>query len=127
MAVLLALFSAIALLVAGVGTYGVIAWSVRKRTREIGVRLALGAARRELLWTLMRQALLMVGIGLAVGAVLALAGGRLLSRLLFEVNAADPVSLLATTSVLAVTGIGAASLAAARALSVNPVEALRHE
>jgi putative ABC transport system permease protein len=126
-AVLLALFSAIALLLAGVGIYGVIAWSIGRRTREIGIRIALGAARRSLLVTLMRQAFVMVAIGLAVGAALALASGRFLSQLLFEVSATDPASLLATTIALGVTGIGAAGLAVARALAVSPFEALRHE
>jgi predicted permease len=126
-AVLLGLFSAIALMLAAVGTYGVIAWSIRRRTREIGIRIALGAARHNLLWTLMRQAFLMVAIGLASGAALALASGRLLSGLLFEVSATDATSLLATTLALAVTGIGAAGLAVARAVSVSPFDALRHE
>jgi ABC-type lipoprotein release transport system permease subunit len=122
---LLSLFGGLALVLAGVGIYGVIAFLVAERRREIGVRLALGAQSgrvlRETLWRGMRPVLAGLGIGL-VAAVLA---GRVARSLFYEVDAVDPLSLGAATGVLLLAGIAGSLLPARRAASVEPGVVLR--
>jgi predicted permease len=119
---ILALF---ALLLAAVGIYGVVAYAVSRRTREIGVRMALGAARSQVLGLVVRQALLPVAIGAGVGIAAAVATGRLMSSLLFGVSGGDPVTLIASAAVLGTAALLASWLPARRAVALDPVQALR--
>jgi len=124
---LLACFAGIALLLTMVGLYGVMAYSVSRRTREIGVRIALGASRSTVLSMVMRQALALLACGLVLGLTASLAGERLLRSLLYGVSALDPVVLALAGLLVAVTGLLAAYLPARRAAGVDPMMALRHE
>jgi putative ABC transport system permease protein len=124
---LLLLFAGLALALAMIGIHGVIAYTVTQRTREIGIRMALGASARRTLRMLLGQTMRLVGLGLAGGVVVALAAGRVLSGVLYGVSASDPLTfLLAVVAVSAAAG-AAGLLAAARALRIDPVVALRAE
>jgi putative ABC transport system permease protein len=123
----MALFGVTGLTLAAIGIYGVMAYSVTQRTREIGVRAALGATRRDLLWMVLGQSLRLAAIGTALGLTLALASGQLLTALLFTVRPADGVVLASATGVLMLVAIAAALLPARRAASVDPIVALRAE
>lgn len=118
-------FALIALLVSVAGIYGVLSYVVRARTREIGIRAALGATGPQLVSTVMGHAMALIGIGLAIGTLGALVAGRLLSSLLFGVRAWDPVSLLGAALVLGTVGMLAAWIPARRAVRIDPREALR--
>ena len=126
-AVLAAGFGGLGTLLAAIGLYGVIAFSVTRRTREIGVRMAIGADRRRVLGLIMRQGLVLAAVGAVAGMALAAAASQVLSRVLYGVGAFDPVAWATALGVLA----GAAALAnlvpALRAMRVNPVTALRAE
>lgn len=124
---LLGLFSGLALLLAAVGIYGVISFSVSQRTHEIGLRMALGARLAQVQWMVVRSALRMVLAGLAVGAVISLLSLRLISSLLFGVHNGDPEVLTAVALVLLTVGVLAALFPARRAAKVEPIEALRYE
>jgi predicted permease len=120
-------FGALALLLAAVGIYGVVAYAVARRTREIGVRAALGAGRVDLVRLLMMEAGRAVFVGLAIGLGLALGMGRVLSSVLYDVGVIDPISFIATPLVLATAAGLAAYIPARRATRVSPVVALRSE
>jgi predicted permease len=122
---LLGIFSSVTVLLALIGVYGLLAYSVAQRTRELGIRMALGATRREIRRTVLDQAVRLAAGGVALGIVLALAGTRLLSTLLFGVTPTDPATFVLVTLVVLGTAAGAAWLPARRATAVNPVEALR--
>ncbi len=126
-AVLLAALAVIALVVAAVGTFSVLAWSVERRTREIGVRMALGAQRGDVLRLVLRQAAVMTGFGIAGGVLVALASSRGLAGLLYEISPHDPLTLVAAITLLALVGFGGGLLASRRALAVQPAVALRDE
>ena len=126
-AALVSLFGLIALSLAAVGLFGVVNYSVTRRTNEIGIRMALGARPREILRMVMQEALFLVIVGLAIGIPSALAAARLTGSLLFGVTPADPYSLLAGTAVLLAAALIAAWLPARRASGVDPLIALRHE
>jgi putative ABC transport system permease protein len=126
-ALLLGLFAAIALLLAAVGIYGVISYAVRQRTQEIGVRMALGATRRDVVTLVMRQSLTPVGIGIVFGTTGALLATRLVATLLFHVTATDPTTFVTVVGCLAVTGIVAAGIPAWRAMNADPLTSLRSE
>jgi predicted permease len=126
-AVLLGIFALVALLLAAIGIYGVLSYSVAQRTREIGVRMALGAGRGDILRLVMGQAGVFAAVGLVAGLAGAFAGARLMGGLLFETGALDAASLAITVAVLASVALVAVSLPAGRAASVNPTEALRSE
>jgi putative ABC transport system permease protein len=124
---LLAAFALTALLLAALGIYGVLAFVVGRRTREVGVRMALGARAADVLVLVMRQGMAPVAAGLAVGLACALALGRAASALLFGVPPHDPVTLGAAATVLATTALLACALPARRAARIDPAQALRDE
>ncbi len=124
---LLALFSAIALLLAAVGIFGVISYSVARRTHELGIRMALGAQPGAILTMVLRETLALVLIGIAVGLPCALAAARLVTHLLFNVKSYDPITLILVPLVLLAVGAFAGYLPARRAMRVDPMVALRYE
>jgi predicted permease len=126
-ATLVGLFGLLALALAAVGIYGLMAYSVSERIREIGIRMALGAQKRDILMLVLGQSLLLSGIGLAVGVVFTLVFARLISSLLFDISPTDSVSFV--TAALTLTGVMllASYIPAQRATKVEPMTALRHE
>jgi predicted permease len=125
--VLVGSFGIFAVLLAAVGIYGVISYSVTQRTREIGIRVALGAQRADVFGMTVRQGLRLSGLGILIGIAAALGMARFLSSFLYGVTAMDPLTFVSVTVVLAAVAIGASLIPARRAASVNPVEALRTE
>lgn len=121
------LFGLLALALASVGLYGITAYSVARRTNEIGVRMALGANRRDVIRMVLRNALLLVGIGLAIGVPVALLGGRLMSTQLYGVRPYDPLTLALAIAILGAFALLAGFIPARRAASVEPMQALRIE
>jgi predicted permease len=121
------LFGLLALAIASVGLYGITAYSVARRTNEIGVRMALGADRTNVVRLVMSQALLLVGIGLAIGIPVALLGGRLMRTQLFGVHAYDPLTLCLSVLALSAFAALAGFIPARRASSIEPMHALRIE
>jgi putative ABC transport system permease protein len=119
------MFGALALLLAGVGLYGVTAYGVEQRVSEIGVRMALGADSRSVLGTVLRGAFRPVGLGLVLGIPSAIAGGHLIAAQLFGVSPWDPLTLSAATLLLGLAALVAALVPARRAASVSPMQALR--
>ena len=126
-ALLVGSFAAVALVLAALGIYGVMSFSVAARTREIGVRMALGASHALILRGILRGALVTVGIGAALGLLLAVPLMRLIRGLLFRVEPVDPFTFVAVATLLALTGLLAAWIPARKAAHVEPVQALRHE
>jgi len=124
---LLLAFGALALTLAAVGTYGVIAYSVSQRTKEIGIRIALGASRHDVLRMVVGGGLRLAVTGVLVGVALSLAAGRLISTLLFGVRPTDPLTFSAVAATLLATAVFAAWIPARRATRVDPMVALRHE
>jgi predicted permease len=124
---LLEIFGGSALLLCVAGLYGLLAYIVTQRTRELGVRIALGASRGNLLWLVMRQAGAMLLLGVALGSGLAVASGRLVGGFLYGVTAHDGTTLVAAATLLFVSGLTAAYLPARRAARADPMEALRAE
>jgi putative ABC transport system permease protein len=121
------IFAILALVLAVVGIHGVLAYSVTQRTQEIGIRMALGADRDQVLRVILGQALGMVGIGLAVGIVASLGLTRLISSLLFGVSPVDPRIYIGMSLLLATVAMVASYLPARRATRVDPLVALRYE
>jgi putative ABC transport system permease protein len=126
-AAVLAGFAVGALLLAGIGLYGVLAFAVSQRTREIGVRLALGAARGEVIRMVLRQGMTLTAVGLALGAAAAIAATRLLRSMLFETSVYDPWTFAVVPPLLALVALAACGLPARRAAGVDPMVALRNE
>jgi len=124
-AMLFGAFGCIALLLAVVGVYGVKAYAVACRTREIGIRMALGARRKDVFALIMRQGALQTALAVAVGLLLSLAVGRVLSQILYGVSPSDPFSLITSSLMLAAAALLACFLPARRATCVNPITALR--
>jgi predicted permease len=124
---LLGSFGLLALVLAMVGLYGVIAYSVSQRTREIGIRSALGARRIDVLSLVLKQSLKMVAIGMSVGLVLALAATRVLSFVLYGVSSIDPATYIGISIIFIALALLASYIPARRASSVDPVVALRYE
>jgi ABC-type antimicrobial peptide transport system permease subunit len=117
----------IAMGLAAIGLYGVIAYAVAQRTREIGLRMALGARRGAVMSLVMRQGLTVVGAGLAVGAVFGVGAARLISGVLYGISPADPLAWAGGVAVLVGSSILANAIPALRAARVEPSVALRHE
>ncbi len=124
---LLGLFAAIALLLAAVGIYGVMSYSVEQRTHEIGIRAALGASRRDTLGLVVRQAFGMAAAGIAIGLIAAFGLTGLMRAQLFGVKPGDPLTFAAVPLILLSVALLAASIPAIRATRVDPITALRHE
>jgi ABC-type antimicrobial peptide transport system permease subunit len=120
-----ATFAIVALLLAAIGIYGVLANVVHQQTREIGVRVALGATTHDLLWLVLRRALVMAAAGLAVGTAGALAVTRLMASLLYEISPSDGIAFLGSACLLATLAIAASLVPAWRATRVDPLVALR--
>ena len=120
-------FGVVALLLAAIGLYGVIASVVREQTRDIGVRMALGAMPQQIRRGVLGTAMVVVSVGGAAGLVVALTTSRLLSKLLYEVSPTDPIALLGACELLLATGAAAAYLPARRATQIDPANALRSE
>ncbi len=127
LATLSAFFGALALILAAIGLYGVVAYSTARRSGEIGIRIALGARRLAVLWMVLRDALVLVAAGLVFGLPAAIAAARAVRAVLFEVRPADPVSFSLTAAVLLSVALAAALVPARRAASLDPVHVLRHE
>jgi putative ABC transport system permease protein len=124
---LLTIFGIVAAVLAAVGVYGVLAYSVQQRTRELGVRVALGATAGTLLRLVLAEGLVLAGTGLVLGLVGALALGRVLTTLLYNVSAYDPATLAAIAGVAALIAFLACLVPAIRAVRLDPVNALRAE
>ena len=126
-AALFSIFGVLALGLAVVGLYGVKSYSVARRTREIGIRMALGAQAGAVLKMIMREGSIMLVSGIAIGLLLAIATARILSGILYGVGALDPVAFTVAPLVLAIAALIATWLPARRATQINPIQALRAE
>lgn len=124
---LFVVFGAVALFLASVGLYGVMSFSVARRTSEVGIRMALGASQKQVLSLILRQGIAQIAIGLAIGLGLAVLISRALSNALFEVNPNDPAVFAAIIGLLTVTGVAATLVPALRATRADPASALRYE
>jgi putative ABC transport system permease protein len=120
-------FAAAALVLAAIGTYGVVSYTTAQRTFEIGVRVALGASRGSIFGLVIRQSLELVIAGVGLGAVAALALSRLLSSYLYGITPQDPLTFLAVAGLLVCIALAAGFLPARRATKVDPIVALRYE
>jgi len=124
---LLGLFASVALVLASVGIYGVVAWNVTQRTREIGVRLALGATRRNVLTLVIGQSMRIVLLGIALGTFASFALAHLMQKTVFGISPFDPLTFVLVILLLSGSALLACWLPARRATKVNPIEALRAE
>jgi ABC-type antimicrobial peptide transport system permease subunit len=122
---LLTILAAVGVLLAVVGVYGVIGYFVAQRSREIGVRIALGASAGTVRWMVVRQGLVMAGIGLALGIPASLAATRVLQTMVFGVTPHDPVTFVLVAGLLGVVAVVASYIPARRATRIDPLEALR--
>jgi len=120
-------FGAVALLLAAVGVLGVVSHAVTQRTHEVGIRVALGAPHRSVVWLMVRSSMRWVLLGVVLGTAGALAAARLLSSMLFEVKPADPLVLVSVAALLGGAALAASYLPARRASRVDPISALRSE
>jgi predicted lysophospholipase L1 biosynthesis ABC-type transport system permease subunit len=121
------IFGVVALALASIGTYGVLSYAVSQRTSEIGVRMALGASRRDVFVLVIRQGAALAGIGILCGVVGAAAVTRVVKSLLYNVGAVDPVSFALTAVLLAIVALAASYIPARRATTIDPLTALRAE
>ena len=121
------MFAAIALFLALVGLYGLMAYSVSRRTREVGIRMALGAQRTDVMLLVLKKAALLLALGLVSGLVASWFATRAIQAFLFGVGRHDPITILSVCALLAVSGLIAAIIPARRAASIDPMQALRTE
>jgi ABC-type antimicrobial peptide transport system permease subunit len=121
------LLGALGTTLALVGIYGLISYSVTRRTREIGIRVSVGARRSDVLWLFLRESTLLVAGGILIGLPLALALARLLRKALFEVSPSDPIGIVATLVLFLLGGLLASFVPAHKATRVNPIQALRYD
>jgi putative ABC transport system permease protein len=126
-AVLVAIFSGIAITLAAIGLYGVMAYSVTQRTREIGIRMALGAQRREIMRLVLRQSVALVALGLGAGLATAFGVTRYLEGLLFGLTPLDPMTFASVAVGFVTVALIASYIPARRATSIDPLDALRCE
>jgi putative ABC transport system permease protein len=124
---LFAIFAAMALIIAAIGIYGVISYSVSQRTREIGIRMALGAERRDVLKLVLKQGLKLISAGVTIGLIASLGLTRVMKNLLFEVSATDPPTFVVIALILTIIALLACWVPARRATKVDPVVALRND
>jgi putative ABC transport system permease protein len=124
---LLGIFSCAALVLAAVGIYGMVSYSVSQRTHEMGIRLAIGAERRDVLLLVLGHGARVALLGIAVGIAAALGLTRLMSNLLFGVSATDPLTFAGVAMLLTLVALVASYIPARRAMRVDPMVALRHE
>jgi ABC-type antimicrobial peptide transport system permease subunit len=120
-------FGVLALILAATGIYGVMAYAISRRTREIGIRMAIGASQGQVLAIVARRALLLIGSGTVVGLVVALAAGRFLEQILYGVQPTDPLTLAIVLLMMLAIATLACWIPARRAIRINPVTALRQE
>jgi ABC-type antimicrobial peptide transport system permease subunit len=120
-------FGGLALLLACIGLYGVMSYAVSGRTREIGLRMALGAQQKDVLWMVLREAILLVVAGLAIGIPAAFGGSRLLLSMLFALSSLDPLSMTISILLMLTVAAIAGYIPARRATRVDPMVALRYE
>lgn len=126
-AVLTAAFAAVELLLAAFGIYGVVSYSVARRTNEMGVRMVLGARPWSLRWMVLRQAMTPVAVGLVLGLAAAMAAGRIVASMLYEVSPRDPATIAAVVAALCAVALAACWAPTQRAAKVDPLESLRCE
>jgi ABC-type antimicrobial peptide transport system permease subunit len=124
---LLGIFGIAALAIAVAGIYGLLSYSVSQRTRELGVRIALGAQRKDVLWLVLKRACVLLGIGIAIGIAVSWMTGGILRSFLYGLHGYDALTVLAVALALGICGIAASYLPARRAASTDPMEALRTE
>jgi ABC-type antimicrobial peptide transport system permease subunit len=124
---LVGLFATAALVLAAVGLYGVVAFFVTRRTQEIGIRVAIGAQRSDVLRLVLGEGARMAGLGIVIGIVASLAITRLVSSLLFGISATDPLTFSGVAVLLSLVALAATYIPARRAMRINPVTALRYE
>ena len=124
---LLGAFAGIALILSAVGIYGMLAYDVTQRTKEIGIRGAIGATREQIVALILTQGLVKAGLGLVIGLAGALTLSRFLEKLLYDVKPTDPVVFVGVAALLLLVALVASYLPARRAANVNPLVALRHE
>jgi putative ABC transport system permease protein len=127
LAALSAFFAGVAVILAAIGLYGLVSYAVARRTSEIGLRVALGASRTEVLWMIMRQSLSQVAVGLVAGSVAALYLSRFVETLLFGVQPADPLAFVSAVTALGAIALLASWLPARRAARIDPANTLKHE
>lgn len=124
---LLGMFGLAALIIAIAGIYGLLSYSVSQRTREFGVRIALGSPQNSVLWLVLRHALILLGIGVAAGIAVAVAAGGIMRAFIYGFHGYDIFTVVAVAAILALCGLAASYVPARRAAAVNPIEALRTE
>ncbi len=125
--VLLSLFSAVGLVLVAIGVYSVIAYTVARQTHEIGIRIALGAGRQDVLRLVTTMGLRLLAIGIVVGMIVSFGATRLIASQLWTVSTYDPLTLTLVVTLMAVVGLAACYFPARRAMRVNPIVALKYE
>ena len=120
-------FGILALILASVGIYGTVAYSVARRTTEIGIRMAIGAERRHVLWMMLRESVALMTVGIVIGLPLALAAARWIKSFLFGVPFSDPLAIAGAVLLIMLLALLAAYLPARRATKIDPIRALRYE